>query len=124
MRPVRIGALSFVMVLVLMACSDAVQSQEKKDPPKAKGILPPGWKALELTASQKEEVYRIQSEYRSKIDKLEDEIKKLRAEQTKKVNEVLTPEQKKKLIDAIDGGKKEEPKKKDEAKKKDDTKKE
>ncbi|WP_020469536.1 hypothetical protein [Zavarzinella formosa] len=123
MRLARLGALAFVMALGFLASSDGVQSQDKKEA-KVKGQLPAGWKALDLTASQKEEVYKIQTEYRGKVDKLEDEIKKLKAEQSKKMSEVLTAEQKKKLIDAIDGGKKDEPKKKEESKKKDEPKKE
>jgi len=111
MRPVRLAAVAFAMAMGLLMCSDGVQSQEKKDAPKVKGQLPPGWKALDLSEEQKLGVYKVQTEYREKITKLEEEIKKLRTEQTKKMSEVLTADQKKKLIDAIAGEKKEEPKK-------------
>lgn len=117
-RPVRLVTMSAVLMFGMMFAVGNSQSQEKKETPKVKGQLPAGWKALDLTAAQKEAVYKIQSEYREKIEKLEDEIKKLKGEQTKKVNDVLTPEQKKKLIDAIEGTKKEEPKKKKEEAKK------
>ena len=111
MRPIRLGLIAGVMAMAWFMASDGALGQDKKEPGKAKGQLPAGWRALDLSAGQKDEVYKIQTEFRGKIDKLEDEIKKLKAEQSRKLADVLTPEQKKKLIEAIEGGKKEAPKK-------------
>lgn len=115
MRPIRMMIVTGVLMASWTFIASEGQSQTKKeDAPsttKSKGQIPPGWKALDLTASQKDEVYKIQADFRAKIDKLEDEIKKLKAEQAMKLADVLTVDQKKKLISAIEGGTKEPSKK-------------
>jgi hypothetical protein len=99
-----LAGCTLLATLVLLS-SDGVLSQDKKDKPpaKIKGQLPPGWGDLGLSAAQKEDVYKINAEYKEKVDKLEDEIKKLRAEQVKKRLTVLNDDQRKKLRDAIGG---------------------
>ena len=110
-----LAGCTLLATLVLLS-SDGVLSQDKKDktPAKIKGQLPPGWGDLGLSAAQKEEVYKVNAEYRDKIEKLTEEINKLRAEQNKKRLAVLTDDQRKKLRDTVAG---EDPK--DKAKDKD-----
>ena len=80
------------------------EPKPKVDPkadPKVKGQLPPNWKQLGLTDEQVQKVYKIQSKYNEDIDKLEAEIKELKAKMSKERSEVLTAEQKKRLEDIL-----------------------
>ena len=72
---------------------------EKKDEPTAKhkGTLPQNWREIGLTDNQKQEVYKIQTKYNDKIDKLEAEIKELKGKMTDERFKVLSVEQKKAL---------------------------
>lgn len=97
-----IAGCGLLAAVAVLSTDGSVLSQEKKEG-KLKGQLPSGWTKLELTAAQKESVYKIDAEYKDKITKLEDEIKSLRAEQTKKRIGVLTEEQKKKLAEMVTG---------------------
>ena len=118
MRIVRVLAGIALLATLLLMSSDDAQSQEKKEG-KVKGQLPAGWSKLELTASQKEDIYKINAEYKEKTDKLKEEIKKLDAEHNKKRLAVLTDDQKKKLVDLVSGESKEVPKEKEKPKTKD-----
>lgn len=75
----------------------------KKDPPKTKGQLPPGWKDLGLSNEQKLEVYKIQGKFKAKIKALEDQIKEVRAEEKQEMVKVLTADQKEKLQKSVTG---------------------
>jgi hypothetical protein len=111
MRLARALAGCTLLAALALVSSDGVQSQEKKDkaPAKIKGTLPDGWKDLGLTAAQREDVYRLNAEAKEKIDKLQEEISRVKADLTKKRLAVLTEEQRKKLRDTVGG---EEPKEK------------
>src|SRR5579872_6806111 len=63
--------------------------------------MTPGWKDLNLTADQKQKVYKIHTEYKTKIDDLEKKIKELKAEEYADKVKVLTDDQKKKLKDTL-----------------------
>jgi Spy/CpxP family protein refolding chaperone len=94
----------------------------KKDPappPKAKGTLPAGWRQLGLTDQQKDKIYKIEAEYRGKIDVLEQKIKELRKEQRDELVKVLTDAQKARLKEIREArdGKDTEPKKAESGKK-------
>lgn len=106
MKIARVLAGCAMIATLLLLSSSGVTSQEKKDvkdPPKTKGQIPTGWGKLNLDAAQKQSIYAIQGEYKEKISKLEDEIKKLEAEKYKKLVGVLKPEQKKILTDGLTG---------------------
>ena len=78
----------------------------KADPkvePKAKGQLPQNWKQLGLTDDQVQKVYKVQTKYNGDIDKLEAQIKDLKAKMSKERSEVLTAEQKKRLEEILKG---------------------
>ncbi|MCS7046064.1 MAG: hypothetical protein NZO58_06885 [Gemmataceae bacterium] len=96
------GLLSLALCLLAMALLvGASPSQEKKD--KIKGQLPPGWKDLDLTPAQKEEVYKINAEYKAKIDELTKKIKELEAERNQARLKVLTEAQRQKLAKLVTG---------------------
>jgi hypothetical protein len=82
----------------------APQQGKKDDPPaKVKGMLPNGWRKLGLSATQVQEVYKIQAKYNAEIDKLEEKIAELKATMAKERLAVLTPDQKKQLAGETTG---------------------
>lgn len=103
-----IGACVLIGMLALIPTS-GLQSQDRKSS-KVRGQLPAGWGKLNLSTAQKEEIYKLNKDYKDKIDKLEEEIKKLQDELAKKRVAVLTDEQRKKLLDSVSGGAPEKPK--------------
>ena len=106
----RVGVLLLGLSLVLLAAGVGHSGGEKKDD-KVKGQLPSGWKKLNLSKEQVLKVYSVQTAFRTKIQALEEQVKKLKAEEFKEQLAILTEEQKKALIGE------ETPKKKDEKKK-------
>jgi len=119
MRLARVLAGRALLATLVLLSSDGVLSQEKKEKEgKTKGQLPQGWSKLDLTAAQKEDIYKINREHKDKVDKLKEEIRKLDEEYTKKRVAVLTDEQRKKLIDIVAGDPKDKPKEKDGSKEK------
>jgi Spy/CpxP family protein refolding chaperone len=119
MRLARALAGCALLAILVLLSSDGVLSQEKKEKDgKVKGQLPQGWSKLDLTAVQKDEIYKINREHKEKVDKLREEIRKLDDEYSKKRVAVLTDEQRKKLIDIVAGDPKDKPKDKDGGKEK------
>jgi Spy/CpxP family protein refolding chaperone len=129
-----VGLLA-VLVLVgwLVAADDPKKPDEPKDPPvKTKGLLPQGWKKLGLTDAQVQDIYKVHSKYRTKIDELEQQVRELRQQERTEEYKLLTDAQKARLKElgeekfTGDVSKKDDPKKDDPKKddtKKDDTKK-
>ncbi len=81
---------------------EAPEPKEKdssKDAPEKgdKGQLPTYWKQLGLSDEQKAKVYKLNAKYAGEIDKLEAQIKEMKAKLAKERNEILDPAQKKKL---------------------------
>lgn len=106
MPSLRVAAFLFAALLLTnpLAGQDGKKSDDpKKAEPSAKfkGQLPPNWKKLGLTDEQTQKVYRIQGKYNEQIDKLEEQIRELKAKLTKERNEVLTPDQRKRLEDLL-----------------------
>ena len=54
-----------------------------------------------MTDEQTQKVYKIQAKYAEDIEKLDAQIKEMKAKLTKERNEVLTAEQKKRLEDIL-----------------------
>lgn len=102
MRLARALAGCAMLAALFLLTADGVHSQPKdKDTSKAKGQIPTGWGKLNLTAAQKQSIYAVQTDYKERIKKLEDEIVKLKAEEYKKMVGVLTADQKKMLTDGL-----------------------
>jgi Spy/CpxP family protein refolding chaperone len=129
------AGLLAVLFLVgwLVAADDKKAGDEPKDTtsPK-KGTLPTGWKKLGLSDSQTQEIYKIRSKYRAKLDELEQQLRELRQQERAEEYKVLTDAQKARLkelgeerytgeVPKKDDAKKDDAKKDDA--KKDDTKK-
>ena len=66
---------------------------------RAKGRLPKYYTNV-VTEKQREEIYKIQEEYRPKIDAAKAQLQALTKEQNEKISAVLTADQKKKIEDA------------------------
>ena len=73
--------------------STGVSQDAKKDPGKAKGMLPPGWKKLNLTKEQVQDIYKIQANTRTKVKALEEQIEQVQAQEKQEMFKLLTKEQ-------------------------------
>lgn len=80
---------------LLFAVARLLTAGDEKTTPKVDRLS--GWGKLELTDSQKKELYGIEAEYSAKIEDLEDQLKKLKEQRESKMLKVLTDEQRKKL---------------------------
>ena len=87
---------------------------EKRDTPAvpAKGTLPRNWKKLGLTDDQVQKVYKVQGDYRARINALKQQIKALSDEENSEVFKVLTDAQKTRLkeLNSAEPGKTEDKK--------------
>jgi hypothetical protein len=97
--PVLFGLIALLLAL-LVGAGATQEKKDKDDPKKAKGMLPPGFKDLGLSADQKGKIYSIQSDYKMKISDLQKKIKDLQAEESTAVFKVLTDEQRDKYLKA------------------------
>lgn len=88
-----------VIVLVLFAGGWLVGQET------IKGTLPAHYGKLGLSDEQKQKVYKIQADYKGKIEKLEKELTSAKADQKKDVEAVLTAGQKVKLKELQTGEK-------------------
>jgi hypothetical protein len=96
-----------ILAAVLVVCgvtagwligADEKKPDEKKDDPiKLTGHLPANWAKLGLSTEQRQDIYKLQLKYTTKIEKLKAEIEALKAEEDTERYKVLTDEQKKKL---------------------------
>jgi hypothetical protein len=68
---------------------------------KAKGSLPQNWSKLGLTDEQKQKVYSIQGQYRTKIDGLQQQVKQLQKQERDELGRVLTDAQKARLKEIL-----------------------
>ena len=71
--------------------------------PKLRGTLYKQWKELGLTDEQKQQVYKIQADYKVKIEELGRRIAALKKEERAKAEAVLTPAQKARLKELLSG---------------------
>lgn len=83
----------------------------KETPTKLKGYLPSGWSKLKLSTEQKQKVYKIRGEYRTKIDDLNKQIAALREKELRECVGVLNSDQKETLKKIVAGEPVEEKKK-------------
>jgi hypothetical protein len=115
-----LGLLSVALLVGWLVAADTKTGDDKKDPPdpKAKGHLRANWKKLGLSDDQEQKIYKVQGDYRAKIDALEAQVKALKDEEYAKEVEVLTDAQKARLkeLDAFKDPTKPDDKKPDEKK--------
>jgi Spy/CpxP family protein refolding chaperone len=86
------------MLAVAVLTGGWLLAQDKKDgdtpAAKAKGQLPQNWKKIGLTDDQVQKIYKIQGEYRPKIDEAKAKAAALGKEMNEQMVKVLTDEQK------------------------------
>lgn len=99
---VRFVQGAVVMALVVFA-GNWLMGQDTK-PPRLRGQLYAKWRELGLTDEQKQNVYKIQAEYRGKIGELKQKISQLQREERTKAEAVLTAAQKARLRELLSGG--------------------
>jgi Spy/CpxP family protein refolding chaperone len=93
-----LGMLALLLMVSWLVAADNKTDTDKKEPdPKAKGTLRANWKKLGLTDDQVQKIYKVQSDYRTKIDILEQQIKDLRQQELADQVKVLTEAQKARL---------------------------
>lgn len=63
----------------------------------SKGRLPPHFGKAGLSDAQRDKVYAIQTKYKADLDKLEEQLRTMRAQEMTEMEGVLTPEQKTKV---------------------------
>lgn len=98
-----VGMLAVVLIIGgLLNAQDTKDTKTTKEPAtKLRGQLPQGWSKIGLSDKQKQQIYKTQSEYREKIDVLEQQIKELKEKQQAELVKLLTDEQKTRLKEII-----------------------
>lgn len=92
-----------VVVAMLALCGTWAEGQDKTKDAKLRGQLPANWGKIGLTDEQKQKVYRVQTDYRGKIEVLEKQIDDLKSKQLKDMENVLTDAQKARLREITAG---------------------
>lgn len=94
-----LGGLVLLALVVgsVWSADDPKKPGDDKKEPAAKGTLPANWKKLGLTDDQVKKVYKIQTDYRTKLESLTDQIKELKKKETVDLEAVLTDAQKARL---------------------------
>jgi hypothetical protein len=91
-----------VVLSVALLLGGGLYGQDKTDP-KLKGTLPANWGKLGLTDVQKQKVYKIQADFKTKLADLEKQVKDLKEKEKADMLGVLTEEQKKRLREIVVG---------------------
>jgi hypothetical protein len=98
----RVRVVVGVLALALLT-GGWLAGQEKKDPPtKLRGQLPAGWKKLGLSETQVQQIYKVQMDYDTKVEALQEQINQLRKDEKKDLEKLLTDAQKARLKELKD----------------------
>ncbi|HMP03199.1 MAG TPA: hypothetical protein PKD86_05570 [Gemmatales bacterium] len=98
-----------VLIILGLACGGLAWAQDGKDEtPQARlrGQLPANYKKLGLSEEQVQKIYKIQNDYDVKLRALDEQIKKLKAQQRSDVEKVLTTAQRARLKEIQTGDEK------------------
>jgi hypothetical protein len=87
------------MLALVAACGwllaeDAKKPEDKDQPSKVKGSLPPHFGKLGLSSEQKQQVLKLKKMYTDQIDALKQQIQDLQDKEKAEIDKVLTDEQK------------------------------
>jgi hypothetical protein len=96
------------MMVLAMAFLGTAYSQDKSDdktPTKIRGQLPMYFGKLGLRDDQKQKVYKLRADYKSKTDQLKRQLEKLKYEEKEALETVLTQDQLKRLKELRTGEK-------------------
>src|SRR5207249_9325949 len=99
----RKSALMAVMAVIICAGGWLFGDDPKAAPAKNRKTLPTYWSKLGLSNEQKQRVFAIQAEYGAKIDALQQQVKSLQKDERDELERILTPEQKKQLLEIVAG---------------------
>jgi Spy/CpxP family protein refolding chaperone len=99
-----VGLLAVLLLVGWLVAADEKKATDDKTNTgaPAKGQLPQGWKGLGLTDSQKSQIYTIQTNYRGRIEELEQKIRDLKAQERSEELKVLTDAQKARLKEIVE----------------------
>jgi hypothetical protein len=91
-------AVIAVLTLAFFGVGGLIGQDAKKDSGgKARGQLPQNWSKLGLSDEQKQKVYKIQTDYRERVEALEKQLADLKKKQMEEMTKVLTAAQKTQL---------------------------
>ena len=117
----RLRLFALVCGLGIFSVGNGVFSQDKDtkkekttkedETTKTRGSLPASWSKLGLTDEQKQKTYKIRARYKDQLDEIATKVTKLKDEEKKELQTVLTEEQKKHLVEIKTGEKGKEEKK-------------
>jgi hypothetical protein len=116
---VAVTALAVVVLGGGWLLGDDPKKPDDLTPAKMRGFLPAHFKKLGLTDKQVQDVYKIQTEYRDKIEALQKQIDDLKKSEKGEVDKVLTDDQKSRLKEILLGEPADKDKPKDKAPEKD-----
>jgi hypothetical protein len=91
-----LGLSALALVMVVGGWSVGQDTKEK-------GYLPANYAKLGLSDEQKQKVYKIQADYKTKVEAIEKQLATLKTEQRTALEGVLTPAQKSKLREILLG---------------------
>ena len=98
----RLRVFVGLLVFAVAVGGGLLLGQDSKDGSgKVRGQLPPNWGKLGLTDKQKQTVYRIQADYKKKIDPLAKQIDDLKKKEQADLRKVLTEDQRARLKEII-----------------------
>ena len=81
---------------------EPAKAKDAKEPAaKSKGQLPQNWSQLGLTDLQKQGIYKLQGKFNEESDKLELQIKEMKAKMSEERSKILTADQKKRLEEIL-----------------------
>jgi hypothetical protein len=88
-------------LMITMVLVGGLVLAQDKPATRLRGQLPPNWSKLGLDDQQKTKVYEVQSEYRTKIDALQAQIKQLQKQERGELEKILTDSQKTRLKEIV-----------------------
>jgi hypothetical protein len=94
----RLSMFCGLGILSLALLVGAGNTQDAKKETKVKGMLPPGFKDLGLSKAQVLAIYTVQTDYRGKINDLENKIKEMKKTESVEVFKVLTEPQRQQYL--------------------------
>lgn len=97
---VRLRLLLGSMLVVALLGGSLLFGQDTKQS-KGRGGLPANWGKLGLSDEQRQKIYSIRSEYRGKIDDLQEKLTQLRKQENAEMLKVLTESQRSHLREIL-----------------------
>jgi Spy/CpxP family protein refolding chaperone len=97
------------LLVVVLALAVAGMTAFGQEPAKAKKSLPKNWSKLNLSATQKEQAYKLVAEHAEKVAALKKQLEEVDVQYRKSLNSLLTPDQRAKLVELATGENPEKP---------------